>query len=578
MMVFDIETDGLRDEATKIHCLCMLDPETGREYSCTDSIQPDRENGDYEAPERMTLDVGIRLLFEQPEICGHNVINFDIPVIERLSGRSYEGKVRDTLVLSRMLFGNLQELDEAKARSSKPYALPRRLYGRHGLEAWGYRLAIHKGELPGQHPFAHWSPEMQRYCEQDVRVTNELRRILLKHVASERSVELEHEFAAVIARQERTGALFDVEGARALAARIEERLAILWETLAKEIDDLRSRTRIIEFFRRKYGWTPTETTEKGNPRIDSAVLERMDYPEAKLLSEYWMLGARLALISNGPQNLLSHVRSDGRIRGSVNTCGTVTARCTHFEPNLAQIPAAGTPLGTECRSLFVAPPGMRMVGADVSGLELRCLAHYLERYDGGAFARELVEGDIHTANMVKAGLGTRNDAKRFIYAFLYGAGDSTIGAMFVPPGSGEDEKKEKGREIRERFLSGLPALRRLREDVERRVTEKKRLIALDGRVLPVRSTHAALNVLLQSAGSIVVKTATVLFWRTVRRDIAVEQALHIHDEVQLYAEEEHAEYAGRHMVECIREAGVALGMKCPLDGEYRIGGSWAETH
>jgi len=409
-------------------------------------------------------------------------------------------------------------------------------------------------------------------------VTNELRRILLSHVASERSVELEHGFAAVISRQERTGALFDVEGTRALAARIGERLAELWEALAGEIDDLRSRMRIIEFFRRKYGWIPTETTEKGNLRIDSAVLERMDYPEAKLLSEYYMLGARLALLSTGPQNLLSHVGSGGRIRGKVNTCGTVTARCTHFDPNLAQIPAADTPLGTEIRSLFVAPPGMRMVGVDVSGLELRCLAHYLERYDGGAFARELLEGDIHTANMVKAGLGTRNDAKRFIYAFLYGAGDSTIGAMFVPTGSGEDEKKEKGREIRERFLSGLPALKRLRDDIDRRVREKGRLIALDGRILPVRSTYAALNVLLQSAGSIIVKTATVLFWRTIPRDIGVEQVLHVHDEVQFYAEEEHADFVGKHMVDCIREAGKELGMRCPLDGEYKIGRSWAETH
>src|SRR5690606_28269302 len=194
----------------------------------------------------------------------------------------------------------------------------------------------------------------------------------------------------------------------------------------------------------------------------------------------------------------------------VNTIGAVTGRCTHSNPNIAQVPGVGSPYGKECRELFCVDEGYKLVGADASGLELRCLAHYMARYDGGAYAKILLEGDIHTENQKAAGLPTRDDAKRFIYSFLYGAGDAKIGQII---GKGE----AAGKKLKENFLKRTPALKRLREDVAAAVKKRGYLIGIDGRKLHVRSEHAALNTLLQSAGALLVKQATVNLYRELSR-------------------------------------------------------------
>src|SRR5690606_31621074 len=184
-----------------------------------------------------------------------------------------------------------------------------------------------------------------------------------------------------------------------------------------------SRTHIYKRLKDKYNWKPKEFTEKGTPKVSEEVLESLPYPEAELLNEYLMIQKRISQLAEGHSAWLKMVRPDGRIYGSVITNGAVTGRMTHNSPNLAQVPAVNVPYGKECRSLFTVPDDRVLVGADASGLELRCLAHYMARFDKGAYARELLEGDIHTANQKAAGLPTRDNAKTFIYAFLYGAGD-----------------------------------------------------------------------------------------------------------------------------------------------------------
>lgn len=219
---------------------------------------------------------------------------------------------------------------------------------------------------------------------------------------------------------------------------------------------------------------------------------------------------------------------NGRIFGKVITNGTPTGRARHFGPNVAQVPSIRAFMGRECRSLFNSGSGW-MVGADASGLELRMLAHYLYKYDGGAYAREILDGDIHIKNQQAAGLETRDIAKTFIYMFIYGGGDQAIGEL-VSSKKGE-KAKEVGRETRKKFLSEIKGLNELISDVKYKSLKNKGVIGLDKRFVPCDSEHKALNYLLQSAGAIVMKQATINFWKDNKFNCY--QVLHIHDEFEV---------------------------------------------
>jgi DNA polymerase I-like protein with 3'-5' exonuclease and polymerase domains len=217
---------------------------------------------------------------------------------------------------------------------------------------------------------------------------------------------------------------------------------------------------------------------------------------------------------------------------------------------------------------WIVPKGKKLVGFDASGLELRMLAHYMDDED---YTNEILTGDIHTANQIAAGLKERSQAKTFIYAFLYGAGDAKIGS--VVGGSARD-----GNALKQRFLSNTPALASLRERVGRAVG-KGYLIGLDGRKLWVRSEHSALNTLLQAAGAIVMKKALVLLDEQAKgQDFNFKFVGNVHDEVQAEVDEQQAEAFGELAVSCLKQAGEAFGLRCPLDGEYKIGDNWSETH
>jgi DNA polymerase I-like protein with 3'-5' exonuclease and polymerase domains len=277
-----------------------------------------------------------------------------------------------------------------------------------------------------------------------------------------------------------------------------------------------------------------------------------------------MLQKRVAQV----QSWVDALEIDGRVRGYVNTIGAVTGRMTHSKPNMAQVPASYSPYGKECRSLWTVPHGYRLVGCDASGLELRMLAHYM---NDKRYTNEILTGDIHTANQLSAGLDTRDQAKTFIYAFLYGAGDEKIGSI-LGGGSGI------GRKVKRKFLDNTPALKSLRERV---ATASKRgyLIGLDGRRIHVRSEHSALNTLLQGAGAIVMKKALALLNNyAILKGIDYKFIGNIHDEMQTEVLDKDAKIFGEIAVKAIQEAGKELNLNCPLDGEYKIGDSWNETH
>lgn len=291
---------------------------------------------------------------------------------------------------------------------------------------------------------------------------------------------------------------------------------------------------------------------------------------ATLIRDYLMLQKRVAQI----ESWLEALKDDGRVHGKVITNGAVTGRMTHSKPNMAQVPNAGSVYGHECRECWSVEEGNVLVGCDASGLELRMLAHYMKDQD---YVKTVTEGsskdgtDVHTVNQRAAGLATRDNAKTFIYAFLYGAGDAKIGS--IVGGTAKD-----GEKLKAKFLEQTPALARLIGTVKK-LAAKGWVPGLDGRRIWVRSEHAALNSLLQGAGAIVMKKALCIFYDKIKENKwPVKLVANVHDEFQFEVHPDYAEIAGKAARQSIIDAGTHFKLRCPLDGEYKIGRNWKETH
>ena len=547
-IVLDIETNTTHD---KIWCVVTRNIDTDEWFSFT-------------TPENLQTYVS-----NATEIVTHNGIFFDFPVLKKVWGiQVKKSQVVDTLVLARLFDPSIEN--------------------GHSLEAWGERLGFAKGDFTDFD--GGYTTEMRDYCVQDTKVTLELYKYLTKEMEndfSKESIKLEHEVAIIIAEQERNGFKLNVPEALQLLSLLKTKLDAIQVEMAtifppvvisgrthktskKPLKDIvipfnpGSRKQIAERLIEK-GWKPTKHTEKGSVIVDETTLEGLDFPEAKAIAEYLMLQKRIAQI----ESWIEAVEADGRVHGRVITNGAVTGRMTHMSPNMAQIPNSGSPYGHECRNLWIVEKGHKLVGIDASGLELRMLAHYM---NDDAYTNEVVSGDIHTANQTAAGLQTRNQAKTFIYAFLYGAGSAKIGS--IVGGSAKE-----GQKLIDSFLRNTPKLRALREKVIRIFVQKGWLPGLDGRKLLVRAEHSALNTLLQGAGAIVMKQAVVLLKKElVRNKIWHEFKANVHDEWQIECKEADAERVGQIGRQAIVDAGIVLKMRCPLDGEYKIGNSWKETH
>jgi DNA polymerase I-like protein with 3'-5' exonuclease and polymerase domains len=513
-------------------------------------------------------------------IVTHNGIFFDFPVLKKVWGiQVKKSQVVDTLVLSRLYNPSLED--------------------GHSLAAWGNRLGFQKGDFKDFD--GGLTDEMLQYCIQDTKVTAELYKHLTKEMEndfSKESIDLEHQVAIIIAEQERNGFKLNEVSALSLLAELKSKLDSIQTAMqelfppkveanriskiGKPLNDIitpfnpGSRQQIAERLQEK-GWKPKKRTEKGSVIVDEEVLASLDYPEAKALAEYMMLQKRIAQITSW----LDAVGSDGRVHGRVITNGAVTGRMTHMSPNMAQVPNSGSPYGHECRDLWTVEKGYKLVGIDASGLELRMLAHYM---NDNEYTNEVVSGDIHTANQTAAGLQTRNQAKTFIYAFLYGAGSAKIGS--IVGGSAKE-----GQKLIDSFLQNTPKLKRLREKVARLYAKEGWLQGLDGRKLLVRAEHSALNTLLQGAGAIVMKQAVVILHKRLRKaKIDFKMVANVHDEWQIEVEENRAEEAGQMGKQAIIDVAKELKvldnnppnpkkrLRCPLDGEYKVGNSWKETH
>lgn len=349
---------------------------------------------------------------------------------------------------------------------------------------------------------------------------------------------------------------------------------------------------VVEYLGRLRNWQPEEYTPKGHAKVDEKTLGKLPWPEARLLCKYLTVRKRLGQIAEGNKAWLKVV-NNGRIHGGINPNGAVTGRATHSEPNLAQVPRInldkeGNVLhgeaggwGWECRSMFRAPPGMVLVGADLSKLELLCLAHYLSAYDSGAYAEVVLSGDPHVYMQQQAGVDTRAKGKTLNYAFLYGAGDEKLGSTAEPHASAQ-EKRRLGRALRARVLSNFRALGNLTQALAPKA-EQGWLYGLDGRHIPVRHKHAVVNTLLQGAGAAVAKAWMVELKRGMAATgIPLGRDWHllawVHDEVQFAVHPEDAEEAQRIAVGSAAAAGRFLKMRVPILAEAKSGPHWASTH
>ena len=544
--------------------ICYLDIETTLDHSTIWCAVTKVKNNIQVHTTASTLQ---RTLNEAEKVVGHNLIGFDVGVLHRVWGVHIpRDLVVDSLYLSR-LYNPSQE-------------------GGHSLRNWGTILGG-TGKLDFTDYDGGLTDEMIEYCIADVELTERVHQWLdlqlQKEGFSQQAIDLEHRVGWIVTEQERNGFKLDVPFAEKLMMdlmfemnNIEAELQSIFppiveerwsEKTGKRLKDKvttfnpGSRKQIAERLQ-GLGVKFDKKTEKGNIIVDEKVLEGIKLPEAKAVARYMMLQKRVAQIDSW----LKAVKDDGRVHGRVITNGAVTGRMTHQSPNMAQVPAVSAPFGNECRSCWTVDEGNVLVGIDASGLELRMLAHYMDDDD---YTNEILNGDIHTANQRAAGLETRPLAKTFIYAFLYGAGDAKIGAI-VGGNSGT------GRRLKERFLRNTPALEELRRRTDRQA-QHGILNGLDGRKLRVRSQHAALNTLLQGAGACVMKQAMVHLADKLR-NIPHKFVANVHDEWQIETPAHYADTVGRIGVRSIRIAGETLGLRCPLDGEYRVGNNWAETH
>lgn len=499
-------------------------------------------------------------------VVGHNLIFFDLPVLRTCWQIDTKAPVWDTLVMSRLLNPTI--------------------VGGHSLKAWGERLGFAKMDFDSEDFDGGYTEEMGTYCKRDVEVTTKLYHHLVKELEDQKfsklSVRLEHEVAAITAQQVANGFKLDVDLAEKWQAEMKAKLESITEQLqlvfppiitirmsektGKRLKDgveefnVGSRQQIAKRLE-GLGVKWKKLTPTGKPIVDETTLSEIDLPEAKLCAEY--LGT--VKLKGMVDSWLSHVNRDtGRIHGYVNPCGAVTGRMTHNKPNLAQIPSLEI-----ARRCFTVEEGNVLVGCDAAGLELRCLAHYM---DDTEYTRQILEGDIHTYNQEAAGLPERHMAKTMIYGLIYGAGDAKLGQI-VGGGSAE------GKKIRDTFLEQLPSLRKLIERSKKAAVAEGSVQGIDGRRVLVDEDYKALNRLLQSCGAIVMKVAIVKAVKMLtERNIPFKLVAQVHDEFQFETPQHFGKAVGIIARQAIIDAGVALKMKCPMDGEYKIGNNWSETH
>jgi DNA polymerase I len=597
--VFDLETDNLYDDVTKIHCLVLYD--INRDQTFT--YGPD------------CIALGLEHLATADVLIGHNILFYDIPVIRKLYPfyTFAAARIIDTLITTRLIWPKEKLYDMDAEQYTQ---VPTKLRGSASLKAWGYRLSDYKIEFKD---FKEYSEDMLAYCVQDVSVTTKLLQHIQKQTCPEPALKLEHDFALAIEKQIRSGFPFDVDACLDLVDDLRTKQAVLEANLKKLFPPKKietifvpkvnnasrgyvkgqpftkvvheefnpgSRQQIVDRLQTKYGWVPTKETEKGNPILDDDVLSALPYPEAKPLAEYMLIKKRLGQIADGNNAWLKLVNDEtGCMHGDVITNGCITGRCAHRNPNMGQVPAGYSDYGKECRGLFHAPEGWTLIGVDAKALELRCLAGYLANWDDGEYARVVTDEsiDIHVYNQKMFGVETRDIAKRLLYGIAYGCGALKAGTIIDPNEKDEIVLRNLGSAAINSFMKGIPALKKLKDKIANNIAARGYLIGLDGRPLFCRSDFKGLNVLLQSSGALIMKQVVIELHKKMY-DLGYiyghdwQQHGFIHDEIQVSCPPAMVDTLTAVALEAFPASQQFFGFQCPIHGDAHVGYCWSDTH
>jgi DNA polymerase I-like protein with 3'-5' exonuclease and polymerase domains len=412
-------------------------------------------------------------------------------------------------------------------------------------------------------------------------------------------VALEHKVAQILTEQEQHGWYFDERSAWKLASSLTQELQDLEKILRQRHPDVAgseftpkrdnktsgyikgaaftrlkelnptSRDHIAWILQQYYGWKPTQMTATGKPIVDEVILTEIGSEISMMFARCLTVTKMLGMLSNGVNAWLKLVTKHNRIHHHCSIA-TSTHRCAHRRPNLSQ-----TPSDNEFRKLFQASPGQVMVGADLSGIELRMLAHYLGKHSP-EFGDTLLNGDIHQVNADRVGV-SRRAIKTITYAWCYGAGDEKIGHSFDPQLSSAQAKK-KGKEIRAAFVKAIPGMSQLLVDIAA-AAKRGYVKAIDGRKIILESPHKALNYLLQSSAGVISRRWMLINQETIQEtNLCCSQLAYIHDELQFECEPKHSKDLATSLVYSAAAAGEYYNMRLPIAAEAKIGNNWAEVH
>lgn len=601
-VVCDIETNGLLPAVDTVWCIVCKDWDTGE----VTRFKPD------------SLDKFEEYAKDVREWIGHNFIAFDLRVLRKVMGiKIRPSRVWDTLLISRLQNPNRQ--------------------GGHSLKNWGVILDYPKLE---HDEWDQYSPEMLERCEGDVELTYRVA-VALKSEGGKRgsklSERIEHGVQHLLEDQKEFGFALNVPAAHKLLTRVSCRAQELERLIKTAMPPIPKAIRVVEprytkdgklskvglkylgkswdlvagpftmfkwqefnlnsprqklerleghwdpiirtpyyrkllDLRRKKQLTAEEFVDKSSRtwaiNEDNLATIHDDAPQAlRFLGEYAMVTSRTKEV----EGWFDGLQADDRVHGSVFATGANTHRMAHQGPNMANIPGRDSPYGEDCRSCWTVGDLDRycLLGTDAVGIQLRLLAHYMNDPE---YIKEVVDGDIHKKNQIAAGIATRAISKTFIYAYILGAGSGYIGRLI-------GGTAKEGKAITDQFLDNTPALAEFREGRLARAARSGGMVGLDGRWIWIKSQHFAMSVFLQGAESCIMKYA-MLDWHRKAREAGLDchQVAVVHDEFQTEVLRDHADQLGEIQCQSIRDAGTYFKLNCPMDGKFRIGDTWQETH
>lgn len=631
-ILFDLETDGLLDVVSVIHCGTVYDLDT-------DEI---RQYGPDEIP-ALVADI-----VDADVLAGHYICGFDMHVLERLHGVDPRGyQYLDTKVMSQAIFpgspttSTLVGMDMAFQRRHGEDALPKKFTGSHKLMAWSHRLRLgDEGKLEYKGGWEKWSQEMHDYNRNDVIANVHLLRHFLKKAWPLDVFYAESLLTYYLTKQTEYGVGFDEKAAVELMTDLVDRrgkMALALNEVFPPVEVPNGPPRIAKADRvcrkyaeghpkwfpsrkkgetyqlfkteefnpasgqhiarrliERYGWKPNDYTPGGQPQITDEILRDLPWPEAQMLADYQGIKRVLGYLNEGRQAWLSLSR-DGRIHGSVTSCAARTTRAGHSRPNLAQVPRHGSPFGDECRALFRAAPGRDLVGADASSLQLAIYAHFVAKYDGGLLAGicEDPEGDAHEYMRSKSGLFLRDWQKKVTYGKWFGAGHYKLGLLALSdwhqaldegitdePAPSLNEAAALGAKIDRRMSKNMAGYSDLAKDC-RTAAERGFITLLNGHPVEVTQERTVLVTLLQGNEAVIMKRAYLLAQEALA-DIVyfgwARPVLWVHDEIQWECDPEVSDFVGKTLVASIVRAGIDVGLRLKLRGNYKVGTTWAQTH